>query len=80
MLTVRLPETQESALADYCQRHGVTKSQAVQQALKKLCVAEKAPLPIPESDPLAKWVGRVRKGPSTDELMRLTRGDDWNRE
>ena len=80
MLTVRLPETQESALADYCQRHGVTKTQAVQQALKKLFVAEKAPLPIPESDPIAKWVGSVRKGPSTDELMRLTRGDDWNRE
>ena len=60
MLTVRLPETQESALADYCQRHGVTKTQAVQQALKKLFVAEKAPLPIPDSDPLAKWVGRVR--------------------
>ena len=80
MLTVRLPETQESALADYCQRHGVTKTQAVQQALKKLFVAEKAPLPIPENDPLAKWVGSVRKGPSTDELMRLTRGDDWNRD
>ena len=25
---------------------------------------------------IAKWVGSVPKGPSTDELMRLTRGDD----
>ena len=25
---------------------------------------------------IAKWVGSVSKGPSTDELMRLTRGDD----
>jgi hypothetical protein len=79
MLTVRLPEAQEAALADYCHRHGLTKTQAVQQALRKLLVAEKAPLPIPESDSLAKWIGKVRKGPSTDEFMRLTRGDDWDR-
>ncbi len=78
MLTVRLPETQETALADYCHRHGLTKTQVVQRALMKLLVAEKAPLPIPESDQLAKWIGKVRKGPSTDELMRVTRGDDWN--
>ena len=29
---------------------------------------------------IAKWVGSVGTGPSTDELMRLTRGDDWGRE
>ena len=29
---------------------------------------------------IAKWVGSVGSGPSTDELMRLTRGDDWGRE
>ena len=29
---------------------------------------------------IAKWVGSVSTGPSTDELMRLTRGDDWGRE
>ena len=29
---------------------------------------------------IAKWVGSVDTGPSTDELMRLTRGDDWGRE
>ena len=29
---------------------------------------------------IAKWVGNVGTGPSTDELMRLTRGDDWGRE
>ena len=49
MLTVRLPETQETALAEYCRRHGLTKTQVVQQALKKLFVAEKAPLPIPDA-------------------------------
>ena len=29
---------------------------------------------------IEKWVGSVSNGPSTDELMRLTRGDDWGRE
>ena len=29
---------------------------------------------------IAKWVGSVGTGPSTDELMRLTREDDWGRE
>ena len=29
---------------------------------------------------IAKWAGRVATGPSTDELMRLTRGNDWGRE
>ena len=29
---------------------------------------------------IAKWVGSVSTGPSTDELMRLTRGNDWGRE
>ena len=29
---------------------------------------------------IAKWVGSVSTGPSTDELMRLTRGNDCGRE
>ena len=29
---------------------------------------------------IAKWVGSVSTGPSTDELMRLTRGNEWGRE
>ena len=35
--------------------------------------------PIAKDDPLAKWVGAARGGISTDELMRMTRGKDWNR-
>ena len=29
---------------------------------------------------IAKWVGSVSTGPSTDELMRLRRGNDCGRE
>lgn len=79
MLTLRLPKALEAEFLDYCQRHGVTKTEAGLTALRKLLVAEKAPLPIPADDPLTKWIGVVKGGPSTDELMRMTRGDDWNR-
>jgi hypothetical protein len=79
MLTLRLPEPLEAEFLDYCKRHGVTKTQAGITALRKLLVAEKAPLPIPADDPLAKWIGVIKEGPSTDEVMRMTRGDDWNK-
>ena len=29
-------------------------------------------------NPFSKYVGIIKGGPSTDELMRMTRGDDWN--
>jgi hypothetical protein len=79
MLTLRLPKALEAEFLDYCERHGMSKTEAGLTALRKLLAAEKAPLPIPEDDPLAKWVGIVKGGPSTDEWMRITRGDDWNR-
>ena len=79
MLTLRLPKALEAEFLDYCERHGLSKTEAGLTALRKLLVAEKAPLPIPEDDPLAKWIGVVKGGLSTDELMRMTRGDDWNR-
>ena len=78
MLTLRLPESLELEFLEYCKRHQISKAQAGLTALRKLLVAEKAPLPIPEDDPLAKWVGIIKGGPTTDEWMRITRGDDWN--
>ena len=79
MLSLRLPTQLETEFADYCKRHEVSKTQATITALKKLLRSEKEILPIPEDNPFAKWVGVVKGGPSTDELMRMTRGDDWNR-
>jgi hypothetical protein len=79
MLSLRLPEPLEAEFLDYCKRHRVSKTQAGITALRKLLVAEKAPLPIPADDPLAKWIGIIKEGPSTDEVMRMTRGDDWNK-
>jgi hypothetical protein len=75
MLTLRLPQPLEAEFLDYCRRHGVGKTEAALTALRKLLAAESSPLPIPEGDPLAQWVGIVKAGPSTDEWLRTTRGD-----
>jgi hypothetical protein len=69
MLTLRLPESLEAEFLDYCKRHRVTKTQAGITALRKLLVSEKVPLPMSADDPLAKWIGIIKEGPSTD---------DWN--
>ena len=79
MLSLRLPPQLESEFLDYCKRHDLSKTEAMVIAIKKLLRSEKDPLPIPADDPLAKWIGVIEGGPSTDELMRMTRGDDWNR-
>lgn len=79
MLSLRLPPQLESEFLNYCERHGMSKTEAAVTALRKLLRSENEPLPIPADDPLAKWIGIIKDGPSTDELMRMTRGDDWNK-
>lgn len=90
MLSVRLPPPLEQELATWCARQGVTKSQVVQEALADYFVAAKAqavPPPPPAEpdlsflapdDPIRAFIGIAKGGMSTDELMRMTRGDDWN--
>ena len=89
MLSVRLPETIERELTQYCAVRKLTKSQVVQEALAEYMVAAKAPSsakPAPEpdlsflapDDPIRQFIGIAKDGMSTDELMRMTRGDDWN--
>ena len=86
------PHRFEQELNAYCAENGVSKSYVVQEVLGAWLAAvkerdEAAAQPPPEpdlsflapSDPLRKYVGIAQGGPSTDELMRLTRGDDWNR-
>lgn len=78
-LSVRLPVPLEKQLFDYCKKNGLSKTQAVQQALSRLFVQPKGQFSIDPADPLAKWVGSIQRGPSTDEHMRMTRGDNWNK-
>jgi hypothetical protein len=89
MLSVRLPETVERELTQYCAARKLSKSHVVQEALAEYLVAVKAPSPdkpAPEpdlsflapDDPIRQFIGIAKDGMSTDELMRMTRGDDWN--
>ena len=90
MLSVRLPEAMERDLTQYCAVRKLTKSQVVQEALAKYLVAAQTPSPgkpasepdlsfLAPDDPIRKFVGIVKDGPSTDEWMAITRGEDWNK-
>jgi hypothetical protein len=89
MLSVRLSETVERDLKQFCAVRKMTKSQVVQEALAEYLVTAQAPsdgkaAPEPDlsflapDDPIRQFIGIAKDGMSTDELMRMTRGDDWN--
>ena len=88
MLSVRLPEAIERDLTQFCASRKLTKSHVVQEALAESMVVAKSssakPLPEPDlsflapGDPIRQFIGIAKDGMSTDELMRMTRGDDWN--
>lgn len=84
MLSVRLPEPLESRLNAYCETMSVSKSFAVQAALEKYLKAfargaAKAPDAVAnKKNPFAALVGAGNGQFTTEQVMRLTRGDDWN--
>jgi hypothetical protein len=90
MLSVRLSETIERDLKQFCAVRKLSKSQVVQEALAEYLVAAQAPLhgkeaPEPDlsflapDDPIRQFIGTAKGGPSTDEWMAITRGEDWNK-
>jgi hypothetical protein len=90
VLSVRLPEAVERDLKQFCAVRKLTKSQVVQEALADYMVAAKAlspnkPAPEPDlsflapDDPIRQFIGIAKDGPSTDEWMAITRGEDWNK-
>ena len=90
MLSVRLSETIERDLKQFCAVRKLSKSQVVQEALAQYMVAAQAPLhgkeaPEPDlsflapDDPIRQFIGIAKGGPSTDEWMAITRGEDWNK-
>jgi hypothetical protein len=58
-LTVRLPGRVEQDLADYCVKHGLTKSKVVKRALEELLAAS-------AGKPSAYDLGKDLFGPHTD--------------
>lgn len=90
MLSVRLPEAIERDLNQYCAVRKLSKSHVVQEALAEYLVAAKthsngkaAPEPdlsfLAADDPIRQFIGIAKDGPSTDEWMAITRGEDWNK-
>lgn len=90
MLSVRLPQNLERDLGALCERRGVTKTQVVQEALAEYLVAAKAQDAtrqpgepdlsfLAADDPIRAFIGIAKGGPSTDEWMAITRGEDWNK-
>lgn len=75
MLSVRLPEDLEAQLSAYCAARHLRKSQVVQTALRRLLSEEAAPT---EADPLLAMVGSGNGRYTTEDIMRMSRGEDWN--
>ena len=80
MLSVRLPPTLETRLASFCESMHTTRTAVVQQALEQhLKVHAFRPRGQNKKDPLEAMIGSGNRKFTTDELMRLTRGDAWNK-
>lgn len=80
MLSVRLPETLENQLNDYCAQRHTSKSAVVQELLEKhLRTGKAGDETLNLKNPFAAFIGSGNRKYSTDEIMRMTRGDDWNK-
>jgi hypothetical protein len=80
MLSVRLPIPLEHQLALYCETLNVTKSAVVQQALEKhLKDQPLKPQRQAKKDPFLALLGSGNRKYSTEQIMRMTRGSDWNK-
>lgn len=71
MLSVRLPDDLETQLASYCKTQNLPKSKVVQMALRQH-------LPPAEVDPFLALIGSGNGKYTTDDIMRMSRGEDWN--
>ena len=84
MLSVRLPDSLATQLTAYCETAGVSKSSVVQAALEKHLKKQTATRAAAKAgraakDPLLALVGTGNRKYSTDQIMRMTRGADWNK-
>jgi Arc/MetJ-type ribon-helix-helix transcriptional regulator len=75
MLSVRLPEDLETQFNDYCAARHLRKSQVVQTALRRLLDTETA---ATAADPFLALIGSGNGHFSTEDIMRMSRGNDWN--
>ncbi len=80
MLSVRLPDHLETQLSAYCESMEVSKSSVVQLALEKHLKAAAKRKPVSKStNPFAAFRGIGNRKHTTEQIMRMTRGDGWNK-
>ncbi len=80
MLSVRLPQALENQLTAFCNAQQMTKSAVVQLALEKhLRLAAKPSGKTRTVNPFTALRGVGNRQLTTDEIMRMTRGDDWSK-
>ena len=87
MLSVRLPKALERELNLFCTSHNMTKSHVAQAALTAYLASNSMASPAKQiyepdlsflspDDPIRQFIGIANTGPSTDEWMAMTRGED----
>lgn len=80
MLSVRLPQPLENQLTAFCDAQQLSKSAVVQHALEKhLKLITKPSRSASSKNPFEALRGTGNRKFSTDQIMRMTRGDDWNK-
>lgn len=88
MLSVRLTPYIEKTLNAYCKQMHMTKSQVVQEAVAQWLNTATNQTPsaaeadlsfLAADDPIRAFIGIAKNGMSADDLMRMTRGEDWNK-
>lgn len=72
MLSVRLPDDLETQLNSFCKKQRVQKSTVVQLALRKHLAQAK-------EDPLLAMIGSGNGKYTTEQIMKISRGADWNK-
>ena len=78
MLSVRLPQPLERQLAEFCTTQQLTKSAVLQLALEKhLNLAGNSSRKKAPTNPFASLRGTGNRKITTEQIMRMTRGDDW---
>ncbi len=78
MLSVRLSQPLESQLTVFCNARNLTKSAVVQLALEKhLSFTNKASRRSAAANPFTALRGIGNRKFTTEQIMRMTRGDDW---
>lgn len=79
MLSVRLPDDLDAQLNAYCAAEHIHKSKVVQLALRNHLSWAHQSNAANDGDPLLALMGSGNGRYKTEDIMRMSRGADWNK-